>query len=160
MYAVIKIRGSNHTEVGIKKALDELRLNRVNHLVIVPETEIGQIKKAKDYITWGEIDKEHLIMLLKEKGRLIGEKKLDDETVKELGFEGLEEMAEKILNGEIRIKDIPKMKPIFRMNPPRKGYKTTKKTYQFNGSIGYRGKDINVLIDRMIEGGKIGETEN
>lgn len=160
MYAVIKVRGSNHTEIGIKKALEELRLNRVNHLVVVPETQIGQIKKAKDYITWGEIDKEHLVLLLKEKGRFMGDKKIDEDSLKELGFSSVEEMAEKILNGEIKIKDIPSLKPIFRMNPPKKGYKSTKRTYQFKGSIGYRGKDINGLIERMIEGGKIGEAEN
>ncbi len=160
MYAVIKIRGSNHTEIGIRRSLDELKLNRVNHLVLVPETEIGQIKKAKDYVTWGEIDKEHLVLLLKEKGRLLGEKHLNESVLSELGFKDFDEMAEKILNKEIRIRDIPNMKPVFRMNPPRKGYKSTKKTYQFKGSLGYRGKDINSLIEKMLEGGKIGEAKN
>ncbi len=160
MYAVIKVRGSNHTEVGIRRALLEMRLDRINHLVLVPETEIGQIKKAKDYITWGEVDSEHLTRLIQEKGRMSGEKKVDSMTLKELGFGSFEEMAEKIINGGVRMKDIPNFKPVFRMNPPRKGYRSTKRTFDFKGALGYRGAEINSLIDSMLEGGELGKRKD
>ena len=160
MLAVVKIRGSNKTNVGIKMAFQELRLTRNNHLVLVDESQIGQIKKAKDYVTWGEIDEEHVVKLLQEKGRMTGNKPLDDAVLKELGFASINEMASKLLDGSLRVKDIEGMKPVFRMNPPRRGYHSTRKTYKLKGALGYRGKDINKLIDAMLEGGKSGQGEN
>jgi large subunit ribosomal protein L30 len=124
MYAVVKIRGSNHTKVDIKYALKELRLHRVNHLVLIPEDMIGQVKKVKDYVTWGEIDKEHLIKLLKERGKLLGDKPITEEWLKQ------------------------------------NGYGKTKEPFKLGGNLGYRGIEINKLIDRMIEGGKIGQAKN
>lgn len=160
MLAVIKVRGSNKTAPGIKRAFQELRLTRNNHLVLVDESQIGQIKKAKDYVTWGEIDEEHLLKLLQEKGRMMGNKPLDDAVLKELGFATLKDIASKLLEGSLRVKDIDGMKPVFRMNPPRQGYHSTRKTYRMKGALGYRGKDINKLIDAMLEGGKSGQGEN
>jgi len=158
--AVVKIRGSNKTDVNIKRAFRELRLNRNNHLVLVSEKEIGQLKKAKDYVTWGEIDKEHVVKLLEKRGRVTGDRRIDDTVLKELGFTSLEEMASKIIDGSVRIKDIPGLKPVFRMNPPRHGYRSTKRPYSLHGDLGYRGKAINELIDRMLEGGDIGKAED
>ncbi|MEM3205596.1 MAG: 50S ribosomal protein L30 [Thermoplasmatales archaeon] len=160
MLAAIKIRGSNKTEIGIKKAFKELRLNRNNHLVLVDQSQLGQLKKAKDYITWGEIDKEHLVKLLKERGEMVGGKPISDNILKELGFSSFEEMASKLIEGNLRIKDIPEMKPVFRMNPPKGGYRSTKRPYSMRGDLGYRGNAINNLIDRMLEGGEIGKTKN
>jgi large subunit ribosomal protein L30 len=160
MLAVIKVRGSNKTEIGIKMAFRELRLTRNNHLVVVPEGQLGQIKKAKDYVAWGEIDEEHLEKLLREKGRMVGEKPINDNVLKELGFESHKEMASKLFDGTLKFKDVPGLKPVFRMNPPRKGYGSTRRPYKLKGALGYMGKDINGLIDRMLEGGELGKTEN
>ncbi len=160
MLAVIKIRGSNKTEIGIKRAFQELRLTRNNHLVLIEEKEMGQIRKAKDYVTWGEIDEEHLERLLREKGRIVGDKVLDDSVLKELGFNSFNDMASRIIEGSVRIRDIANLKPVFRMNPPKRGYGSTKRTYGSKGALGYMGKDINGLIDRMLEGGRSGKAEN
>ncbi|MEM0128047.1 MAG: 50S ribosomal protein L30 [Thermoplasmatales archaeon] len=160
MLAAIKIRGSNKTEVGIRRAFEELRLNRNNHLVIVDESQLGQLKKAKDYITWGEIDKEHLVKLLEKDAVMTGGKHLGDNVLKELGFGSFEEMASKLMDGSIRIKDIPGLKPVFRMNPPKGGYKSTKRPYSMRGDLGYRGSAINDLIDRMLEGGDLGKAKD
>jgi len=39
---------------------------------------------------------------------------------------------------------------VFRLNPPKKGYKSIKKSYKEGGALGYRGEKINNLIQRMI----------
>ena len=160
MLAVIKVRGSNKTDPRIKKSFQQMRLTKNNHLVLVDESQLGQLKKAKDYVTWGEIDEEHLIKLLEEKGRIVGNKPLEEEAIKELGFGTIKEMATKLLDGSMKVNDIEGLKPVFRMNPPRKGYHSTRRTYKMKGALGYRGKDINKLIDAMLEGGKSGKGEN
>ena len=55
-----------------------------------------------------------------------------------------------LLENKIKYKDIPDVKPLFRLNPPKKGYEGIKRAYVNKGALGYRGKDINKLITRMI----------
>jgi large subunit ribosomal protein L30 len=47
------------------------------------------------------------------------------------------------------MKDVPELKPVLRMHPPRKGYKTTKRTYNQGGALGYYGAEINDLLIKM-----------
>ena len=43
------------------------------------------------------------------------------------------------------------LSPVFRLHPPRGGFKgSTKKPYSDGGELGYRGPAINELIRRMI----------
>ncbi|RLG14054.1 MAG: 50S ribosomal protein L30 [Candidatus Nanohalarchaeota archaeon] len=60
MYCVIRIRGTIGVDFKIKYTLGNLRLNKPNHCIIVPENEyfLGMLKKAKDFIAYGTIDEE------------------------------------------------------------------------------------------------------
>ncbi|ADG13284.1 50S ribosomal protein L30 [Methanocaldococcus infernus] len=152
-YAVVRVRGRIGVRGDIADTLKMLRLHKTNHCVIVPETETykGMLQKAKDYITWGEINKETLIKLILKRGRLKGDKKVTPEIIKELTGMTVEELAEKIINGEIKLKDTP-LKPVFRLHPPRKGYERggIKKHFNIGGALGYRGEKINELLERMM----------
>ncbi|HJJ60691.1 MAG TPA: 50S ribosomal protein L30, partial [Methanocorpusculum sp.] len=84
------------------------------------------------------------------RGRLTGNKPLTDEYVKSVTkYADIAELAAAIVNGEIRMKDVPELKPVLRMHPPRKGYKTTKRTYNQGGALGYYGAEINDLLIKM-----------
>jgi len=153
VYAVVRVRGTVNVRHDIKKTLEMLRLNRVNHCVLVEENESykGMLQKAKDYITWGEIEKDTLVELIKKRGRLIGDKPLDDDYVKSAtSYKSIEELAEAIIEGKIKYRELPEIKPLFRLSPPRKGYEGIKRAYTVGGALGYRGKDINDLIKRML----------
>lgn len=65
-YAVVRVRGSVGVRGDIADTMKMLRLHRVNHCVIIPDTEhyTGMIKKVKDYVTYGEIDKDTLVALI------------------------------------------------------------------------------------------------
>lgn len=152
MFAVIRIRG----KIGIKKEIEDtlrmLRLNSVNNCVVVPENPSfkGMIEKVKDYVTYGEIDKETLIAMLKKRLRLEGNRRLDEKNLKEIiGVDSFEVLAEKIIKGELKLKDLESVKPVFRLTPPSKGFKSVKEHYP-KGDLGYRGKEINELLKRMI----------
>jgi large subunit ribosomal protein L30 len=69
--------------------------------------------------------------------------------VKELGFNSIEELAKAIFDGKVKIKDVPKLKPVFRLTPPKKGHKSIKEHYP-KGSLGYWGDKINDLLKRMV----------
>ncbi len=109
------------------------------------------LQKVKNCVTWGEISGENVKLLLKKRGRLIGNKKLTDEYAKELGYKSLDNLAEATYKMEADFSLLPKMKPVFRLHPPKKGFKgKVKRSYAAGGVTGYRGEAINDLIKRMI----------
>ncbi len=152
-YAVVRVRGSVGVRRDIADTLKMLRLHKVNHCVVIPETETykGMVNKVKDYITYGEIDKDTLIKLILKRGRLSKNRRLDEEKIKELMGMSVEELSEKIINGEIVLKNTP-IKPVFRLHPPRKGYDRggIKKPFVVGGALGYRGEKINDLLNKMM----------
>jgi large subunit ribosomal protein L30 len=151
--ALIRLRSGIRAKGEVRDTLAMLRLHRINHLVLVDDNPSykGMVQKVKDYITWGEIDKETLAALIKKRGRLIGNRPITDEYVQEKLGMTVEEFAEKVVNGEMKLTDLPNIKPVFRLHPPRGGLKGSKKrTFKEGGALGYRGEKINGLIERML----------
>jgi len=152
-YAAIRIRGTVNVNPDIKKTLQLLNLTRVNHCVLLEEKPSikGMLQVAKDYITWGELEKDALTNLMTSRGRLEGDKKLTDDYLKSAtSYNSIDKLSQAIIDKKFRYKDIPKVKRIFRLNPPKKGFKGIKKSFVNKGSLGYRGKEINTLIEKMI----------
>jgi len=47
------------------------------------------------------------------------------------------------------MRDVPGLKPLFRLHPPRKGYEGIKRSFKEGGALGYRADKINALLRRM-----------
>ena len=153
-YAVIRIRGTVNVRGDIADTLKMLRLTRANHCVVVPENESykGMLQKAKDYITWGEIEPETMARLLYLRGMLVGNHPISEAFVREnTEYDSIEELAKAIASGKVNMNRIDGLKPVFRLHPPIGGFKKIKRAYSDGGCLGYRGKDINALLDRMME---------
>lgn len=150
--AVIRIRGGVRGRKSARDTLRMLGLSRMNHCVLVDNTSTyrGMLQKAKDYITWGEVDPETVAILLKKRGRLIGNKRLEEKLLYMLGFGGFKEFADAFCNNKVNLKAIPGLKKVFRLHPPKKGFRSTKKSVGEGGDLGYRGEKINELIVRML----------
>lgn len=154
MYAIIKLRGSVGIRPEIKYTLGLLRLHRVNHCAVVEENAYykGMIQMVNSYVGWGEISENELEELLKLRGRLEGGKQLTDEYVQShMDFKSIKELAHLLYLGEVKMKDLRgyKIKPIFRLHPPRKGHKSIKRTVKEGGELGYQGERINELLHKM-----------
>ena len=69
--AVIRIRKSTKMITPIKDTLNMMNLKKINHCILLKSTptNLGMIKKCKDYITWGEIDSETKKLLTKRKDK-------------------------------------------------------------------------------------------
>lgn len=153
VFAAVRIRGVINVKPSIKRTLQLLRLTRVNHCVLLEEKpgNKGMLQVAKDYITWGEIDKEMLSKLINTRGKLEGDKELTEDYIKSAtSYASIEKLSQTIIDKKFNYKDIPNVKPIFRLNPPKKGYEGIKRSFVNKGALGYRGKEINKLIERMI----------
>ena len=114
---------------------------------------MGMVKKVNDYITWGEARPESIEGLLVKRGKVTGGKALEDAHVKEVGIaKTVKEYAKNISDGKAKITDVKKLKPVFRLSPPVKGFERAgiKKPFTTGGALGYRGEKINELIERML----------
>nr|WP_229234741.1 50S ribosomal protein L30 [Candidatus Methanoliparum sp. LAM-1] len=149
MYAAILLRSHVGVKKPIKDTLEMLRLYKINHCVFLEENEYnkGMLQKVKDFVAWGEVDKETLKIILEERGRLADNAKLKD--LEDTPFESLDMFVESLLSGKVNFKDIPTLKPVFRLHPPRKGHKGIKKSFKNGGELGYHGDKINDLLLKM-----------
>lgn len=157
LYFVVRIRGAPGMKRKILDTLKMLRMHKVNHGVLVWGTKsyLGMLNKCKDYVSFGEIDEKTLVRLLRARGRIEGDKPLTDEHLKNLTeYKSIKELAKALLAGEVHYseKHIYKLKPVFRLHPPRRGYRgTIKKHYGEGGVLGYVGDSfINDLVHKMI----------
>jgi len=154
MYAIVRLRGTVNIKPEIKFTLKLLRLHRVNHCVLVDENAYyaGMIQKAKDYVAWGEISSDILELLLSRRGRLEGGKRLNEEYIRtNMPFGSMKELAQAMVEGKLALKDLVavKLKPVFRLHPPRKGHRGIKRTVKQGGELGYHGAAINELLYKM-----------
>ncbi len=151
-FAVVRIRGSVGVSGEIEETLRRLRLTRVNHCVVVPDTPVfrGMIHKVKDYVTWGEVDRETLDTLLRKKGYVTASQRVTEEYVKEKTGLDWNAFLDAVLEGRIVLSQVG-VKP-FRLHPPSGGYerKGIKVPYALGGALGYRGAAINDLLRRMM----------
>jgi large subunit ribosomal protein L30 len=149
---VVRIRGGVDAKKTVEATLTMLRMEKNNYATIIRESPsyLGMLRKVKDYVTWGEPTIETLNFLLEKRGKLIGDEKITNDAIKELGYESLDKIATAIQAGELEFSHINGVKPFFRMHPPKKGFKrTVKRPYNDHGELGYRGEAINELIKRM-----------
>ncbi len=150
--AVVRIRGSVKVRRDINETLRMLGLVRVNHCVVIDDSPSykGMLHKVKDFVTWGEIKPETLAILLRRRGRLSGGEGISDEFVKShTQFDSIDEFAEAVCAGKANLGDLPGLKKVFRLHPPKKGYRGIKRPFRNGGSLGYRGEEIGDLILRM-----------
>jgi len=127
--AVVRVRRGEPRQ-AVKHTLQCLNLTGINSCVLCANDKRGMLKKAKDYITYGKINQEMLSQLLAT-----------------ANVEKSEQAAEDLIADQSKLKQL---QGPYRLSPPSKGYKDTKRPYQQGGSLGNRAKDINLLLKRMV----------
>lgn len=139
MFAVVRVKGSVGTNRKIEDTLSMLNLDSPNHCIIIPETNeyLGMLKKTKDRITWGLINRKTLSNLLEKRS------KITEENLKEMKMKNFDDLSDALIKNQI------KLKLIFKLNPPRHGFKSTRLPYP-KGDLGFRKEKINELLERMI----------
>ncbi len=150
-FVILRLRSPVNIDKRREDTLKMLRLTRVNHCTIVqPTPKIrGMLQKVKDIVAWGDIEPEVLSTLLKTRSNI--REGLTDKIVSEFtDHETVDDFAEAVISGEETLDSIKGLKNLFRMHPPKGGHRGIKKPYKSGGSLGYHGKEINALLNRMI----------
>lgn len=152
--ALIRIRGGANIRKDVEQTMRMLHLFNKHSCAILKSTgsNMGMIFKIKDCVTWGEIDKDTFKTLLKNRARLQGNKRMTENYLKEKLNLGIDEFVKDFLDFKRELKDIPGLKPFFRLKPPTKGFERggIKTPFSLGGVLGYRKGEINKLIMRMI----------
>ena len=152
-YAVIRLRGKHDLRATVDDTLKMLHLTRQNHCVIIPQdpTHTGMLKVVKDFVTWGEVDEQTLAKALLRRGRAVGDKPIDDAFVKAHSqYKSVWDLSQAVAKGEAGLRDVQDLRPVLRLHPPVRGLRGIKRGYNDGGDLGYRGKAINELIERML----------
>lgn len=142
LIAIIRIAGMTGKTYTVAETFNRLRLLRKYCCVVVStdSESMGMIPRIKDFIAYGPISEEVLVKMIKERGRIIGDSKAR--------VENPEKIAKDLLAGK-KLSDM-KVKPFFRLHPPRKGIDSRLPFGKKKGVLGNNRADINKLIERML----------
>ena len=149
--AIVRVRGRTGIAPDVEETMRLLGLTRVNHCVVTENTPQvrGMLEKCRSYVTWGELDPGTFAELLGRRGRLSGDRRVTEATLKAAGFESIDAFAQKFIGFEAELGSIAELKKVFRLHPPKKGYGSIKKPYP-RGALGNRGAEIGELLRRMM----------
>ena len=120
MIAAIRISGDVGLKQPVRETLFRLRLRRKYACIALEKPtkeQMGMIEKMKDFVAFGEIDKEMYKKLVDARG------------LKDKGG---------------------KLKPFFRLHPPRGGIDAKKHFGVKKGVLGNHGDKLNKLMERML----------
>lgn len=138
MIAIIRISGKVKLRKEIEETMFRLRLRRKYACILINEKnkeQVGMLKKVKDYVAYGEIDKSILTRLIEKRAKSEKKGKVDAEKI-----------AAELEKGK-KLQELG-IKPFFRLHPPRGGIKSKK---QFpKGVLGNNKQEINKLIEKML----------
>ncbi len=135
-----------------QKAMSELKVERRFSATLVKDdpTTVGMLKLCKDYLAWAPTDKQLLTSLLKSRGKVSERRRLGEAELKMLGFKKYEDLASRLIEGELKLSSFPGLRPFFRLSPPRGGFKeSTRKQAGERGVLG-RNPKLREIVERMI----------
>ena len=150
---VVRVRGSVGVSKEIEKVFRQMHLTRKNHATLIETSPSnnGTLRKVKDYATWGMPSLRVLGKLVAKRGMLAGNRRLTEDYVKEyLGYGSLSELVEALYESRVDIRNLKGVKPLFRLNPPRKGFHGSIKKPFSEGALGDREEAIDSLLEKMI----------
>jgi large subunit ribosomal protein L30 len=148
----IRIRGVISASLDARETLRMLRLTKNNYAVLVDDRQsfLGMLSLVRDYVTYGEPSKETVTELIKQRGRLEGDKKFTEDYAQKNGYDSLDALAAAVFDCKIEYWKMPGTQAVFRLHPPTKGFKhSIKRGYGSGGELGYRGEKIDELLRRM-----------
>jgi large subunit ribosomal protein L30 len=150
-WMIVRVRGTIHARHDIVDTLRVLHLTRANHATVVPERPEfrGMISRVQGYVTWGEADPKTVGLLLEHRGVTDSGGPLTPEALGTVGgAKDLGELADRVVKEGLP--PIDGLRPLFRLTPPKGGWRSTKKPFARGGALGYRGAKINELVQKMV----------
>lgn len=148
---VVNLRGLVNTRTPVRTTLEQLRVGRRFNATIVPDDNVhrGMLNLAKDHLAWCRLTADTAEYLLKAKSeRSTGTKVVEAQISKEYG--SFHDIATQLADGKIKLNSIEKIRPFFRLSPPRGGFKRSVRRQYRDGGILGPNEDLSSLVEKMI----------
>ncbi len=149
--AAVRVRGVPDTRKTVTDTLESLHLTKKHSCTVLADTDAnrGMLRQAKDFIAYGTVDDETVEVLLRNRGTVNGTDLSDK--VEDIGYDTLSDVAAELADGTVSIADLRDngLSIPFRLSPPSKGFKDSRRHYKQGGSLGERD-DMDALLQRMI----------
>ena len=142
--AVIRMKGKFSLSPTVVSTLSNLRLDRLYACTILPggDSAKGMLQACKDMVSFGEVDKETISILLQRRGKTADGKKLSAAKKPE----EIAKLASEIASSEKKLLEHG-IFPVFFLSPPKGGFGTRKAHVPY-GPLG-KNPGISELIARM-----------
>jgi len=148
---VVRIRGTVNIPYWADMTLRNLNLEKKFTATLVPDSPvyIGMLRKIAVMIAWSKADSTIVKELFLKKARKKGSIPVSDSDVPN-EYGNIEGLVRAIVEDKIKISELKYMKPFFRLNPPKGGFKRkTKKAYSDGGILG-NNRELPDLVRRML----------
>ncbi len=148
---VVNIRGTINIPHPIKDTLTNLRLDRRFTATIVPDNPIyrGMLRKIKNYVAWCPAESALVAKMIEKRGRS-GKKPLQTEDLSKIGYKTFRALAKAISDGELTLGKTAGVKPVFRLAPPRGGFRRSTKRMRTQGGVLGENPDLPKIVETMI----------
>lgn len=149
---VVNMRGTVNVPTPVKRTLQQLKILRRYSATLVPDSEsyLGMLRSASPYLSWSKIDQDFIIKLIESRGRKVGWKAIEKSDFKSFGYRGIRTLAKDLAQGKVKLSDMKGLKPFFRLNPPKGGFKhSTRRMFRDHGILG-ENPDLPKIVERML----------
>lgn len=149
---VVNIHGAINTPAPVRKALTELKVIRRFSASVVPDDpqSLGVLNLCKNHVAWSPLEADFLATLLKKRGMVSSTKALDLAALKKLGYKKHEDLAEKMVKGQLRLSAVEGLRPFLRLAPPRGGFKRSMRRQFTEGGMLGKNPKLEEIVGRMV----------
>jgi large subunit ribosomal protein L30 len=148
---VVRIKGTINIPHSMDSTLRFLNLKTKFSATLVPESPVylGMLSKISNLVAWSRVDELVVKDLFTKKGKAMNSSFISEaEIPPEYG--NIDGLVRGIVEEKVKLSDIKKIKPFFRLSPPRGGFKRkTKRQYSDGGVLG-KNTELPDLIRRML----------
>ena len=151
----IRIDGTPTVRHPEESTLNALRMKTRFSAVLLRDNPSvrGMLQRVKDYVTWAEAKKDDLKLLLSNRARTPEGLGITSKFVKEkVNLAGMTEFMSELHSGKLTLERLwgTGVKPVFRLHPPRGGFKrNSKRSFSYGGELGYRKDGLHDLLVKM-----------
>lgn len=149
---VVRLRGTLNVRPEASESMRRLGLNTKYSATLVQDDPptLGMLKVAATSVAWSKVEKDLLVKLIQERVRLPGGRRPTQNDFHSAGFGGAQELADKLLSGEVKWGEVKKFLHTFNLAPPRGGYPRPANRFYGAGGLLAENPELPKLVERMI----------
>lgn len=150
---VVNMRGLVNTRTPVKTTLEQLSIARRFNATIVPDTEAyrGMLKLSKEHVAWCKLTSDVAEKLLSKRSeKSTGVKYAEEDLKNSKEYSSFGELAKALESGNVNLSHLELMRPFFRLNPPKGGFRKSTRRQHSDGGILGRNEDLAKYVERML----------